>query len=97
MVAYEKKVKHTQMINTFYTEIILLNYIGEPSCIRIFPYLFNYGFDIHRFSNWGVLILLNFILVHSALIAFLIALQWKCENLLSEIQSSEDHCSIRVA
>ena len=36
MVAYEKKLKHTKLINTFYTEIILHNYIGKPRYIGNF-------------------------------------------------------------
>ena len=35
---------------------------------------------------WDVLVLLIFVPIHGALIAFLIALQWKCENLLGEKQ-----------
>ena len=35
---------------------------------------------------WGVLVLLSFVIIHGATIAFLIALQWKCENLLGEKQ-----------
>ena len=35
---------------------------------------------------WGVLVLLVSVQIHGALIAFLIALQWKCEKLLGEKQ-----------
>ena len=35
---------------------------------------------------WGVLVLLIFLPIHGASIAFLIPLKWKCENLLGEKQ-----------
>ena len=41
---------------------------------------------IHSENVWAVLDLLIFVPIHGASIAFLIVLQWKCENLLGEKQ-----------